>query len=457
MKKIVASVGLVAVGVTGLQAASDVGPSGDGQKPWSVGVTLRGFYDDNVNALPKDAAGPKDSFGFEVSPTLSLGLSMDQTTIGFNYLFSMKWYDRKPLGNTDHEDFTHTFNLDFSHAFTERLRLDVKDSFVIGQEPDTLRAGNAYDTFQRISGDNIRNFGSIDLNWQATRELGFDLGYQNTYVDYADSGFAVSTESFNPFTGNYVGSILPSHSGTLDRIENSPHLDAKITLQPQTIGVVGYSYRQVDYTGDEVVGGTYVGPTPDHPSANDVVDPLKSDVRNSQSHYGYAGVDHTFRPDLSGSLRAGARYTEYPNDPANTTDVAPYAMLTMHYVYAPESYVEVGGSYDMNSTDLFSYDPTKKVPLTLNAQSATGWLSLTHRITPKLFGSLMGQIQSSTYYGGAYDNETDMFYLVGVNLEYRFNQHFSTHVGYNYDRLDSDVPGRTFDRNRVYLGVTATY
>jgi hypothetical protein len=30
------------------------------------------------------------------------------------------------------------------------------------------------------------------------------------------------------------------------------------------------------------------------------------------------------------------------------------------------------------------------------------------------------------------------------------------HGGYNYDNLDSDI-GRSFDRNRVYFGVTATY
>jgi len=44
-----------------------------------------------------------------------------------------------------------------------------------------------------------------------------------------------------------------------------------------------------------------------------------------------------------------------------------------------------------------------------------------------------------------------------VNLEYQFDQHLAAHVGYNYDRLVSDVAGRDFTRNRVYLGVTASY
>ena len=51
----------------------------------------------------------------------------------------------------------------------------------------------------------------------------------------------------------------------------------------------------------------------------------------------------------------------------------------------------------------------------------------------------MGQFQNSTFNGGTFDDETEQFYLVGLNLEYRFNRHFSAHVGYNYDRLESDI------------------
>jgi hypothetical protein len=76
---------------------------------------------------------------------------------------------------------------------------------------------------------------------------------------------------------------------------------------------------------------------------------------------------------------------------------------------------------------------------------------------PNLFGSLVGTYQHSTFSGGAFDNETDNFYLVGLNFEYRFNPHLSAHAGYNYDRLNSDIAGRGFARNRVYIGVTAAY
>jgi predicted porin len=76
---------------------------------------------------------------------------------------------------------------------------------------------------------------------------------------------------------------------------------------------------------------------------------------------------------------------------------------------------------------------------------------------PKLYGSILAQFQNSTYYGGGYDGDTDKYYLVGLNLQYRFTPNFSAEVGYNYDDLHSDLPGRTYDRNRIYVGVTGSY
>ena len=40
-----------------------------------------------------------------------------------------------------------------------------------------------------------------------------------------------------------------------------------------------------------------------------------------------------------------------------------------------------------------------------------------------------------------YDNKDDNFYLVGLNLRYQFTPNFSAEVGYNYDNLNSSMPG----------------
>ena len=130
-------------------------------------------------------------------------------------------------------------------------------------------------------------------------------------------------------------------------------------------------------------------------------------------------------------------------------------------------------SYDRSTTDLFSINESTG-SITTDAESFDFWVTLTHRIMPKLYGNLTAQIQHSTYNGGILDSESDMFYTLGLSLEYRFTPNFSANIGYDYDRLDSSSvinnfettgssnqgatgDNRSFDRNRVYVGVTATY
>jgi len=434
MNKIVASVGLVALGASSLQAASTAGLTPDAVKPWSVALTLRGFYDDNINTVASNDPLNKDSFGFEVSPSVGFTWAVEQTAVSFNYLYSLKYYDTRPNGNTENYDQTHTFNALLQHSFNERYQLKASDSFVIGQEPDVLRAGNAFTTFQRVPGDNIRNFGLIDLDGQLTPLLGFQVGYANTFFDYDDSG-AIEV-------GNPPFIVVSSLSGRLDRIEHLFHLDSHWTIQPQTIGVVGYSFRQINYTANEPIGVVSTGI-------------LKSEDRDSRMHYFYVGGDHTFRPELTGSLRVGAPYVDYYNDPTgNNTDWGPYANLSLKWTYAPDSYVEGGLSHDLNASDLPGDNGRS---FTTSQDSTVVYASVHHRFTPKIHASVIGQFQDSTYNGGAFNNQSEYYYLVGLNAAYDFNSHFSAEIGYNYDNVDSDIPGRSFDRNRVYIGVTASY
>jgi outer membrane receptor for ferrienterochelin and colicin len=233
MKKIVASVGLVAIGASGLQSASAQAlGAGDASKPWSVSATLRGFYDDNTATLANNITLPsgthRDSIGFEVSPSAALAWSVDQTTVTLGVLYSFKHYDDIPLNSTGHNDNSFTFNAGLSHAFNEQIAARVTDSFVIGQEPDLLRAGNAYATFQRVSGNNIRNYGVIGVDAQLSPEWGISAGYDNAFYDYKDRG-----QSFNGLA------VQPSLAGALNRIENRAHLEGNYQAMPETKLLVG--------------------------------------------------------------------------------------------------------------------------------------------------------------------------------------------------------------------------
>jgi hypothetical protein len=436
MKKIVASVGLVAVGASGLQAAVLPALTTESGKPWNVSATLRGFYDDNINTYPNNQpmvpGYERSSIGFEFSPGLEISLPMEQTTINFGYVYSMKYYENKHIGSTGNVDNTQNFHAGLNHAFSERYSLRVRDSFVIGQEPDMLRAGNTYNSFQYVSGNNLRNYGAIDFSAQLTPEFGLDLGYANTMYLYADDNL--------PSSSGY------STAGLLNDLDHLVHLDGRYQLKPQTIGIVGVQFRETDYTKDQPISNE-----PDPITGQTIT----SSDRNARSYYGYLGLDHNFRPDLTGSVRAGGRYTDYYNNPASQNGASPYAMASLKYTYLPESYFQFGGSYDYAPSSLFA-GANNAGDLTLSTQAGTVFASLNHRIRPKLFGGIMGQYQNSTYYGGSLDGKADNFYLVGLNLRYQFTPNFSAEAGYNYDKLNTDAQS-PYTRNRVYVGVTGSY
>ncbi len=444
MKKIVASVGLVALGASSLQSAPIPGLTEEGGKNWSAALTLRGFYDDNLNTTPS-SQGKQDTFGIEVSPSINYGLRGPQTQLTLGYVYSFKYYDHRPLGNAENKyDQQHLFNVALDHSFSERYRLDVRDSLAIGQEPDVLRAQNTFTTFQRISGDNIRNYGSIAFDADLTRLFGLEIGYDNAFYDYTQSG-----ADFDPNTGI----VVPSNSGLLDRIENGIHLDTRWMILPETVAIFGYKFRDVSYTADELIGFVLV---------NGVPLPIKSDQRDFQEHSIYIGAEHTFSPNLTGAVRAGASYVDYYNEIAGTkNDWGPYAMANLRYTYAPQSYIEAGLSQDFNATDIVGLrnntQDTTSTSFTASQEATVLYANINHQITPQLRGSLLGQFQYSTFNGGGLSSQSERYYLLGVNLSYQITPHFSTEVGYNYDKLDSDIDGRTFDRNRVYIGVTGSY
>jgi hypothetical protein len=448
MKKIVASVGLIALGVSNFNAVHGQDVATPPYKPWNVSASLRAFYDDNINTVPN---GPNKtgSFGFQVSPGVGLDWHDDQTSLKLDYLYTLRWYDKRPFAS-DNYDQDHQFNASFGHAFNERYQLGVTESFVIGQEPEMLRSGLfAPGEFQRVSGDNIRNYGTITLNGQLTPLFGFEAGYANQFYDYHDSGASV----FGGIVGRFIGGTFvpgPSYSGSLDRIVHNIHLDSRWQITPQTVGVLGYAFELTDYTGNEPIAvvSQKIGTNAPTPLV------LNSDSRNSRANYIYGGADHNFGPDLSGSIRVGIRDTDYYNDPTAKSAISPYVNSSLKYNYQAESYAEAGFSFDRTPTDMVAASSTD---VTRDSDSAVIFGHINHRIVPDLFGSLLAQFQNSTFNGGSFDGKSERYFMLGLDLTYRFNPYLSADIGYNYDKVDSDISGRSYDRNRVYIGMTARY
>jgi hypothetical protein len=388
-----------------------------------VSAVVRGFYDDNPDT--QSSRNKEDTFGIQVSPSVHLNLPLEQTFISLGYIYSLLWYDdRDPSTDQSHE-----FNGKLRHQFSPRHDIAVDDSFVFTTEPTVVDHGQIITTPLRTRSNVLHNRGAIEDNIGLTRRFSLSLGYVNNWYDY-------DQENLPGDPPNGVG----SRSALLDRIEHLIRADARYLFTPKVAGLVGYTFGLNDFTGDDVIGFDNFGRK------------IKSDERNNYTHYIYVGADVDLTTQLRASARVGAEIVDFHE--IGETDISPYADASLTYVYLPGDSVELGVRHARHATDASGVD-AKGEP-TLDAESTVVYAQITHKITEKFVGSVLGQFQHSDFNNGANDGESEDLYLIGVNFSYAFNRHFAADAGYNYDFLLSDLD-RGYHRNRAYVGVKVTY
>src|SRR5690242_2141960 len=127
MNRMITTAGLAALG------AATVAPSlaqemSASTKPWAIGGTIRGFYDDNYFVFPGTATLPrKETVGFEVAPLAAYNFKADQTEAGISYKYTFRYYFDRPHPR---DDQSHEVNGKVSHIFSDRYSWDLSDSFV---------------------------------------------------------------------------------------------------------------------------------------------------------------------------------------------------------------------------------------------------------------------------------------------------------------------------------------
>jgi hypothetical protein len=452
MNKVVFSAGLLALGATTLSAYDPEMTRSRTGRPWTVSAVVRGFYDDNPTTTPDKfvvgfrpsgrpvIAQPEGSFGFEVSPSVHVNLPLEQTFVRAGYSYSLRYFENRERST----DQNHEFNLLLRHIFSPRHDIAVADSFSFSDEPTvTDRFGivtapsKGFAT--RTDSSVFRNRGSIDYNISLTQVLGLGLGYVNTWYDY------------------HSANVPGSRSALLDRLEHLIRADVRYQVNPTLVALVGYTFGLNDYTGDQ-----FIYTTPNFAATDPKFFNPKSDVRNSYTHYLYVGVDHDFNHKIRASLRVGGMFVDYYN--AGDNSISPYADASLTYLYLPDSSLQLGLRHTRNATDIAAPERGGGRP-TLDQETTAVYAQLIHRVTERFTASVLGQAQFSSFTGGGADDMGEAYYTLGVNLEYRINYHWSIETGYNYDLLDSEIDSksgspfdvRNFDRNRVYVGVRATY
>lgn len=420
MKNLIPSVSALTIGAASLAVTTALQASEGGAKPWTVRAGVSGFYNDNVytrSDIPK-----VDSFGFEVTPGFSLNLPVNdgQTTLGLRYDYLLRYFENRAK-SVDHN---HVVDANLSHNFNSRFKINVFDSFAQAQEPQQLGqgAGGAGILF-RAEGTNFRNIAGFDFTSQLAENWSAVTGFRNNLFRFDDLAFAQS----------------------LDRVEYLPSVNVRYQLTPKSSVGLFYQYGITDYDGP----GSNVG-----------------FVRDVNSHFVAATIDHDFAANLTGSLRGGIQYNDF-SDVAGIKSrdgVTPYIDGQVAYGFLPGSSLTVGVRHQLTATDvgilgavgggLFS-DPIR------GSSATSARIGISHSFTPKLVGSINGLYQMGNFIGGGLgvDGKSDSYASADVSLSYRITQNISTRVSYAHDRVDSDLVNdlREFSRNRVILGVNFTY
>jgi hypothetical protein len=438
MKKIIVSIGFAALGVSTLHAqySPSITPEElSNPRGWSIATTLRGFYNDNPFTEPNAVA--RSTYGTEVSPSVAFNHTYENTTVTLGYIFDWLYYDRYNTSDTSHQ-----FNADVKQTFSDRYSMEVSDSFVVAQQPGVLDT-TIINSPLYAPGNNIHNNGNISFTAGLVPKLDLQVSYANNLYAYQQTYGDVFQK---PGTA-----LESSWSAILDRMEQLATVNLNWKVLNELTGVLGYSYGHTGFTSPEpiIFGPTATAAMPF------TTDSIYSQVRDNDAHFFFVGADEHFTSTLSGSIRAGGEYLDYYN--ANTTDLSPYVDASLTWTYMPESYVQGGVKHEHSATDVLGALPSAGGQPVLDAEDTAAYVSLSQKISGGFTGGLLGQYQHSVFNGGTVNNESENFFILGLNFSYRFNPYLNAETGYNWNKLVSDVSGRDYTQNMVYVGVRATY
>lgn len=367
-------------------------------KPYTITVTLRQEYDDNINTAPNNEQG---SFKTIVSPGIVFNYPMDNTLVSFSYNFGMTYYWDRP---GDDFDFSHLVNARVNHRFSDRFQIDARDEFRFAQQAE----GRAGTSIQRFLGDGFLNTFSIDGTAQWTERFSTITGYGNEIERYDNSTVSLVD----------------------DQMTHKVRQDFQFSVLPSTTAVASYNYETTDYTD-----GNFLT------------------TRDFDRHRVLAGADHYILQNWLVSGRGGAEFVFY--DEKGLDDrVNPYVDLTTSWTYLPGSRVTAGYNFGTNLTDDAFSGSSLGHTFRLDIKHA-----ITPKLMAGANVSYMLQtMDRSTSLGAVNNNEIDENTLyAGLNLTYTINDYLSASAGYIYSMVDSDDALREYWRNQVYIGITAKY
>ena len=409
MKRAVVAAGAFALGAAGLYGASvtDALTAQEKDKRWLLSGSLRNFFDDNM--FNSSSASAESSFGVEVKPGIAVNLPLDRTLLTASYDYTMSFFEARDDNKVDQ---THQFKGRLDHKFSERYELSITENFVVSDEPG-VGAGPQNVFRNRADASNIRNSFGLDATILTSPTFGWLLGYSQFWQDYD----------------------TPDYSSTLDQSTHRANVDARWFSGESTLLFSGYLIGHTEYTYGRLLGW-------------ENGQQVYASIKDNSFHRFYLGAKHKLgsRTDLIG--RAGFQYTDYYNQ--SETAISPYVDGSVTYKYTRSSTATLGANVERYAADVTG---------ALDQLIVSGYLTISHRITPRITGSADFRFQRATFNGGTIDGLSDDYYTMSIGAEYRLRENFSATLSYTWSYLSSGRQFADFDftRNQVFWGVKVSY
>ena len=208
-----------------------------------------------------------------------------------------------------------------------------------------------------------------------------------------------------------------------NRLSNTFGNEFRFQLVPTTLLVAEYRYGIVSYSDSSL---------------------------DSTTHFALAGLDHTFNPRFSTSLRGGAEFRSYDVDGKRTS---PYFEGTLSYIVGRRVTVSWNNRYGIEEPEIIGAQSRTTFRTGLHGKldvtsrvSATADIYYVHDDYHSLNTALvpLAPFSESTFDGG-------------LSLHYAVTPLLGFQAGYHYTKISSDTGFREYSRNRVTGGVSLNF
>ena len=368
---------------------------------WVAGANV--IYDDNVATSETDK---QSSIAYNPSVGLAFMRTTPQTVIDVNGRLGVIYYPDAPvIGGQPIDDLSNQSRLGLSltHRFSERLRFTSLNMISREREPD-YSYGIA--TGRRTgSGEYVATTSDNTFGYRWTERLGTKTGIKYSQVNNPNA----DSEDSNRTTWEF-------------------HHQFRYQYSPQSVVTSGYRYEQAQASGN---------------------------ARNSTDHFLTMGDEYRFSPNTIGIISAGAQFHSIED---GESSVIPYVELSGNTKVNQQLSFKTFIRYRAESDGL-----TRQIDGTPINYSKRETLRLgvtnKYQISPKFIlsggldyipGSYTGASQKSS------DKEESLLNIY-VSATLKFNDFLTGVATYTFADNVSDFEDDTYRRNRISLGLNASF